>query len=91
MAPAGALLAVLGVSAFVFWLEWEAKHQIFTVRVIDTRSSEVRQYAVYRDGVHGRRFRTIDGRSVTFADVERMELVEGVPSTPEPAPLAGEP
>ncbi|SCZ61696.1 hypothetical protein [Thiohalomonas denitrificans] len=83
MAPAGALLAVLGVSAFVFWLEWEAEHQVFTVRVIDTRSGEVRQYPVYRDAVSNRSFQTIDGRRVTLADVERMELVEGAPSAPE--------
>ncbi len=80
LAPAAALVAVMGVSAFVFWLEWEDEHRIFTVRVVDTRSGEVRQYAVYRDGVNGRSFRTIDGRRVTLADVERMELVEGAPS-----------
>ena len=90
LAPAGALIAVMGVSAFIFWLEWRAEHQIFTVRVIGTHNGEVRQYAVYRDAVNGRSFRTIDGRLVTLADVERMEIVEGRPSR-EAAPPAREP
>jgi len=75
--PGLLLLATLGVGALVFWLEWQEEQRIFTARVIDTRSGEVRNYLVYRDGVRGRRFTTIDGRTVTLADVERMELIEG--------------
>ncbi len=76
MLPAGLLLAVLGVAAAMFWLEWQERHRIFTVRVVDTRSGEVRLYAAYRDDVRGRSFKTIDGREVTLADVERMEITE---------------
>lgn len=79
VAPVAALLGIVAVSALIFWLEWREEHRIFTVRVIDTRSGEVRQYATYRDAVDGRSFTTVDGRLVTLADVERMELVEGAP------------
>ncbi len=75
--PAALLLVLLSVGALVFWLQWQESHRIFTVRVIDTRSGEVRTYPVYRDDVHGRAFRTIDGIDVTLADVERMEVEEG--------------
>lgn len=73
--PAGLLLAALAVSAVMFWMEWREEHRIFTARVIDTRSGEVTTYLVYRDAVQGRTFETVDGRTVTLADVERLELV----------------
>lgn len=72
--PAGLLLVALVVSAAMFWLEWREEHRIFTARVIDTRSGEVTTYLVYRDDVQGRTFTTVDGRTVTLADVERLEL-----------------
>ena len=81
--PAGLLAAALAAGSLVFWLEWQDEHRLFTVRVIDTRSGEVRTYPVYRDDVEGRRFTTVDGRQVTLADVERMELIEGAPDDPD--------
>lgn len=77
--PAALLLGLMAIGALTLWFEWQDAHRIFTARVIDTRTGEVRTYAVYRDDVEVRRFRTIDGRVVTLADVERMELVEGAP------------
>ena len=73
--PYGLVLAALTIGAFFYWLEWKEEHRLFTVRVIDTRSGEVRNYPVYRHEVQGRGFRTVDGREVQLADVERMELV----------------
>lgn len=72
--PAALLLAALGVSAVLFWIEWREEHRIFTARVIDTRTGAVTTYLVYRDGVQGRTLETVDGRTVTLADVERLEL-----------------
>lgn len=74
--PATLLLAALGVGALVFWLEWQEQQRLFTARVVDTRTGEVRNYLVHRDQVQGRTFTTVDGRTVTLADVERLELVE---------------
>lgn len=78
--PAGLVLVVIMIGGLIFWLQWQEEHRLFTVRVTDTRSGEVRTYPVYRRDVHGRTFTTVDGRTVTLADVERMELVEGPPS-----------
>lgn len=78
--PAALLLALLATVAVTLWLEWQDAHRIFTARVTDTRTGEMRTYPVYRDEVHGRTFRTVDGREITLADVERMELVEGAPT-----------
>ncbi len=74
--PAGLLLAALLVSAGMFWVQWQDEHRIYVARVIDTRTGEVSTYSVYRDAVHGRSFETIDGRSITLADVERLEVVD---------------
>lgn len=77
--PVAVMVAVMAVAGFMFWLQWQEEHRIFTVRVVDTRTGEVTRYAVYKDDVQGRSFRTVDGRVVTLADVERMELIEGAP------------
>ena len=77
--PGGLLAVLLGVGALVFWLEWQEEHRIFTLRVIDSRTGQVTTYPVYRDAVEGRRFQTVDGRIVTLADVERMELTDEAP------------
>ena len=75
--PYGLVLAALVIGALFYWMEWKEEHRLFTVRVIDTRSGEVRNYPVYRHQVKGRSFETVDGRVVQLADVERMELVAG--------------
>ncbi len=77
LVPAVLLLCALGVGAGMFWLQWREANRVYTVRVIDTRSGEVRRYLVHRKGVQGRTFETIDGRRITLADVERMELSRG--------------
>lgn len=74
--PAALLFSALLVSAVLFWVQWQDEHRIFTARVIDTRNGQVTTYSVYRDDVHGRSFQTVDGRTVTLADVERLELVQ---------------
>lgn len=79
MIPAALLLGLLATVTFTLWLQWQDAHRVFTARVVDTRSGEIRTYAVYRDDVEGRRFTTIDGRVITLADVERLELIEGAP------------
>ena len=73
--PYGLVLAALAVGALFYWMEWREEHRLFTVRVTDTRSGEVRNYPVYRHQVKGRSFETVDGRVVQLADVERMELI----------------
>lgn len=73
--PYGLVAAALLIGALFYWMEWREEHRLFTVRVIDTRSGEIRNYPVYRHQVKGRSFETVDGRVVQLADVERMELV----------------
>ena len=49
------------------------------MRVINANTGEGVTYQARREDVAGRSFRTLDGRRITLADVERMELDEKIP------------
>ena len=68
-------LMLLGAALFLF-LQWRDAHEIVVVRVVDSSSGRSVTYEAYQSDVDGRSFRTLDGRVVTLAEVERMELSE---------------
>ena len=57
---------------------WVTGREAITVRVINANTGEGVTYQARREDVSGRSFRTLDGRRITLADVERMELEEKV-------------
>lgn len=69
-------LVVLMVSGSLLWLylDWREGHEVVAVRVINANTGAVTSYRARREDVEGRHFTTLDGRRVTLADVERMEL-----------------
>ncbi|MEA3276860.1 MAG: hypothetical protein U9Q81_16550 [Pseudomonadota bacterium] len=83
--PAGVLQAIayglvavmLAGSLFWLFLDWEAEREPVTIRVINANTGDSISYQARREDVKGRHFTTLDGRRVTLADVERMELEEG--------------
>jgi len=72
-AVAVVVLMILGTGLFLFQ-QWRDANEIVEVRVIDTGSGRSVTYEVYQGDVEGRSFRTTDGRVVTLAEVERMEM-----------------
>lgn len=60
---------------------WESGRETVRVRVISANTGQEIIYRARRDDVAGRSFRTLDGRQITLAEVERMELE---PERPEP-------
>jgi hypothetical protein len=80
--PAGApralaygLVSMMLAAAGLYLFEgWEARRRPVTVRVINANTGTVVTYQVSPKDVTGRSFRTLDGRRVTLADVERMEI-----------------
>jgi len=72
-AVAVVVLMILGSGLFLFQ-QWRDANEIVVVHVIDTGSGRSVTYEVYQGDVEGRSFRTTDGRVVTLAEVERMEL-----------------
>lgn len=73
----GLVVAMVAGSLLWLYLDWEAGASVVTVQVINANTGDVTLYQARREHVEGRRFTTLEGRIVTLADVERMELAEG--------------
>jgi hypothetical protein len=73
-----AAYAVIGlvVAATALWLvqEWRSAHEILRVRVINSATGSASEYEAYRSDIASRSFRTVDGRRVNLAEVERLEV-----------------
>ncbi len=65
---------LLGMALFAY-REWEDAYRIVNIRVINARTGDMVTYQAHKRDVEGRRFLTLDGRLVTLAEVERMELI----------------
>lgn len=70
----GLVLVMLAGAAFFVYLEWADSYRVVNVQVIDARTGKSVNYRAHRGEVEGRTFRTLDGVTITLADVERMEL-----------------
>ena len=70
------LAVALATGSTLFLLEWYDDRQVITIRVINSRTGEAVVYEAQKGKVHGRRFETLDGRVVTVADVDRVEMEE---------------
>ena len=57
-------------------LEWREAHEILGVRVINSSTGAAAEYEAYRSDIGVRSFRTLDGRRVNLAEVERLEVME---------------
>lgn len=70
------MVVVLIVVAAALWLvrEWRSAHEILRVRVINSATGSSSEYEAYRSDIENRRFRTVDGRRVDLAEVERLEV-----------------
>ena len=70
------IVAIVSTTGFFYYRHWIAEREEVIVRVINTRSGATADYRTQRRFVRGRGFQTLDGRKVTVADVERIELLE---------------
>jgi hypothetical protein len=83
--PTGALrtlaygMATVLMAGSLLWmyLDYRSAREVVTVRVINASTGSVTTYRARRSDVQGRQFNTLDGRRVTLADVDRMELETG--------------
>ena len=73
----GLVVAMVAGSLLWLYLDYEAGREVVWVRVINANTGDVTTYRARRADVEGRRFTTLDGRPVTLADVDRMELGAG--------------
>jgi hypothetical protein len=70
----GLVTTMAAGSLLWLYLDYEAGREVVTVRIINANTGDVTTYQARRADVRGRRFVTLDGRPVTLADVDRMEL-----------------
>lgn len=67
-------LSVFGLAAWYLYRDWRESQMMVRIRVINAETAQVVLYDAPKGLVHGRSFTTADGRRVTLADVERMEV-----------------
>jgi hypothetical protein len=75
----GVVSVMIAGTALYLFQGWVTAREAITVRVINANTGEGVTYQARREDVAGRSFRTLDGRRITLADVERMELDEKIP------------
>lgn len=71
------LVVSMGAGSLVWlYLAWEEDQEILRVQVINTHNGAVVTYEARRAAIEaeGRRFKTLDGREVILAEVERLVL-----------------
>ena len=73
---AAAMLALVGGSGWFWYGSYSRDNQILDVRVINTRNGTVNRYQAQRKRIHARTLETLDGRRITLADIERMEVFD---------------
>jgi ABC-type Fe3+ transport system permease subunit len=67
------IMMILGSGLFLYQA-WQDHYRVVSVLVIDTLSGNTTQYQARRGDVEARRFITLDGREVSVAGNERIEL-----------------
>jgi hypothetical protein len=65
---------MLLATSVILYFDWEKNYRVVTIRVINSDTGQVSEYQARRGDIDGRTFETLDGKVVTLADVERMEL-----------------
>jgi hypothetical protein len=65
---------LLGISLLMSAVQWWQDRDVVEVRVVNSISGSGVSYLVRKSDLGERGFRTLDGRIVTLAEVERMEV-----------------
>ena len=71
-----ALVLTLALGGLFYYLDWKEDHRVMTIRVINTSTGEISSYRAYQSMIRGRSFVTLDGRTITVSNTERVEMSE---------------
>ena len=69
------LFLMVGIGAALYYYDWQDDHTVLTVNLHRDNDSAVVSYEVYKYQLENRSFITIDGRAITVASSERMEIL----------------
>ncbi|MBF0436107.1 MAG: hypothetical protein HQL77_12145 [Magnetococcales bacterium] len=77
MGKAALILLIAAALSMVSMLysHWRSSGQVVEVQVFNVDTGKQTVYEAFKADIHGRSFSTRDGRSITLADVERLEVV----------------
>ncbi len=73
----GLVVAMVAGSLLWLYLDYQSGREVVRVRIINATTGSVTVYEARRADVQVRSFTTLDGRPITLADVDRMELSAG--------------
>jgi uncharacterized protein YigE (DUF2233 family) len=69
------LVAMVTLTAIQAVRQWHQADEVLTVQVVNANTGQVTLYQARRGSLDGRQFRTVDGREIRMADVERMIIL----------------
>ena len=69
------LVFMVGIGAALYYYRWQDDHQVITVNLHRADQDTPVSYRVYKFQLRDRTFTTVDGRQVTVASSERMEII----------------
>ena len=69
------LLLMVSLGTALYYFDWQDDHTIVTVNLHRGDNSDIITYEVYKYQLGERSFLTIDGRNITVASNERMEVI----------------
>jgi len=70
----GLVSVIVAGMCITLWRTWSMGREPVTVRVINANTGKGATYRARRQDVSGRSFLTLDGRRISLADIERLEL-----------------
>ncbi|NKB32299.1 MAG: hypothetical protein GKR91_04305 [Pseudomonadales bacterium] len=69
------LALMVGLGAALYYFDWQDDHTVLTINLHRDNESGPVSYEVYKYQLENRSFVTIDGRAITVASNERMEII----------------
>lgn len=69
------LVFMVGIGAALYYYRWQDDHRVITVNLHRADQDAPVSYQVYKFQLQDRTFTTVDGRQVTVASSERMEII----------------
>ncbi len=70
------VISVITLLAWFIFNYWQESRQVVEIRVIHVQTGKITLYQALKGKIHGRSFLSADGRQITLADVERLEVTK---------------
>ncbi len=72
----GIVVIIVATTGVLSFFQWQDTQTVITIRVINSRTGENTTHQAHKGRLGTRSFETLDGRMVTVADVDRIEIIK---------------